>query len=65
MLVLSRKYNEAIDVTLPDGRVMTVIVVDIRCDKVRLGVQAPADVTVNRREITEAIAREAKEAAVA
>jgi carbon storage regulator len=52
MLVLSRKVNEAIDV----GGGIQIVVVDIRGDKVRLGIEAPLDVIVHRREVSEAIA---------
>jgi carbon storage regulator len=52
MLVLSRKLNEVIDI----GNEISICVVDIRGDKVRLGIVAPKDVSVNRREVTLAIA---------
>ena len=52
MLVLSRKKNEVIDI----GNEISICVVDIRGDKVRLGIVAPKDVGVNRREVTLAIA---------
>jgi carbon storage regulator len=57
MLVLSRKKNESIIIC--DN--ITVTVIEIRGDKVRLGIEAPKDVSVHRREIYEAIhnAREA------
>jgi carbon storage regulator len=51
MLVLSRKKNECIIIN--DNIVVTVI--EIRGDKVRLGIEAPKDVTVHRREVYEAI----------
>ncbi len=51
MLVLSRKKNESIIIN--DN--ITVTVVEIRGDKVRLGIDAPKDVTVHRREVYEAI----------
>jgi carbon storage regulator len=51
MLVLSRKTNESI--IIRDDIVVTVI--DIRGDKVRLGVEAPKEVPVHRREVYEAI----------
>lgn len=54
MLVLSRKKDEIIDI----GGGITVMVVEIRGDKVRLGVDAPKDVTIHRREVTEEIARD-------
>ncbi len=51
MLVLSRKKNESIII----NDVITVTVVEIRGDKVRLGIEAPKEVTVHRREVYEAI----------
>ena len=53
MLVLSRKINEAIVI----GDNVRIVVVDIRGDKVRLGVEAPRDVPVHRQEVYEAILR--------
>ena len=53
MLVLSRHKNEVIDI----GNNVTITVIDIRGDKVRIGIEAPKDVAVHRREVTEAIAR--------
>jgi len=51
MLVLSRKKNESIIIN--DNIVVTVI--EIRGDKVRLGIEAPKQVTVHRQEVYEAI----------
>ncbi|MGE3820499.1 MAG: carbon storage regulator CsrA [Isosphaeraceae bacterium] len=51
MLVLSRKKNESIIIN--DN--ITVTVIEIRGDKVRLGIEAPKDVTVHRQEVYEAI----------
>ena len=56
MLVLSRKKNEAIVI---DGDVK-IVVVEIRGDKVRLGIEAPATKTVHRQEVADAIARQEK-----
>lgn len=53
MLVLSRKKNESIIIN--DD--ITVVVVEIREDKVRLGIEAPKEVPVHRREVRDAIAR--------
>ena len=53
MLVLSRKKNESI--VINDD--ITVVVVEIRGDKVRLGVEAPKEVPVHRREVFDAIHR--------
>ncbi len=55
MLVLSRKKDEIIDI----GDNIQVTVVEIRGDKVRLGISAPRDIPVHRLEVSEAIAREA------
>lgn len=53
MLVLSRKKNESIVI----GDNITVVVVEIRGDKVRLGIEAPTEVSVHRNEVYEAIRR--------
>ncbi|MHB9044498.1 MAG: carbon storage regulator CsrA [Pirellulales bacterium] len=53
MLVLSRKKNESIVI----NNDITIVVVEIRGDKVRLGVDAPKEVPVHRREVYEAIRR--------
>ena len=50
MLILSRKLDEDIVI----GGVVTIRVVEIRGDKVRLGVDAPRGVAVDRREVWEA-----------
>jgi carbon storage regulator len=55
MLVLSRKKNESIVI---DDRIK-IVVVEIRGDKVRLGVEAPKEVPVHRQEVYEAIKRSA------
>ena len=53
MLVLSRKKNESIVI----NNDIRIVVVEIRGDKVRLGVEAPREVPVHRREVYEAIQR--------
>ncbi len=53
MLVLSRKKNESIVI----NNDITIVVVEIRGDKVRLGVEAPKEIPVHRREVYEAIRR--------
>lgn len=55
MLVLSRRVGEAIVIDLANGERITITVVAIRPDKVRLGFDAPDDVPVNRQEIRQAI----------
>lgn len=54
MLVLSRHRDESIII----GDSICVTVVDIRGDKVRLGIAAPIEVSVHRQEVYEAIQRE-------
>lgn len=54
MLVLSRQRDEVIHI----GNDVTVTVVDIRGDKVRLGIQAPKHVAVHRAEVFQAIIRD-------
>ena len=53
MLVLSRKKNESIVI----NNDITIVVVEIRGDKVRLGVEAPKEIPVHRNEVYEAIRR--------
>ena len=59
MLVLSRQRDETIII----GDDIEITVVDIRGDKVRLGVSAPKEITVHRKEVYDAIRRENREAA--
>jgi carbon storage regulator len=59
MLVLSRHRDESIMI----GDDVVVTIVDIRGDKVRLGINAPQDIPVHRREVYEAIKRENESAA--
>lgn len=54
MLVLSRRANESIMI----GDTITIHIVEIRGDKVRLGIEAPKDIAVHRNEVYEAIQRE-------
>lgn len=55
MLVLSRRRDERIMI----GDKVVVTVVEIRGDKVRLGIEAPKEVPVHRQEVYEAIRRKA------
>jgi carbon storage regulator len=59
MLILSRKINEKIMI----GEDISVSIIEIRGDQVRLGVTAPKTVKVFRREIFDAIEAENKAAA--
>jgi carbon storage regulator len=59
MLVLSRQRDETIMI----GDDVEITVVDIRGDKVRLGINAPRQIQVHRKEVWEAIKRENEQAA--
>ncbi len=59
MLVLSRQRDETIMI----GDNIQITVVDIRGDKVRLGIVAPIEIPVHRKEVYDAIQRENREAA--
>jgi len=54
MLVLSRQKDESIMI----GDDVEVIIVDVRGDKVRLGITAPKEIPIHRMEVYEAIQRE-------
>ena len=59
MLVLSRQKDQTIMI----GDTIEITVVDIRGDKVRLGINAPTKIPVHRKEVYDAIQRENQEAA--
>jgi carbon storage regulator len=59
MLVLSRQRDESIII----GDNVQITIVDIRGDKVRLGIQAPPEISVHRKEVFDAIQRENRKAA--
>jgi carbon storage regulator len=54
MLVLSRQKDESIII----GDDVEITIVDVRGDKVRLGITAPKSVSIHRREVYDAIQRE-------
>ncbi len=58
MLVLSRLRDESIVI----GDNVVVTVVDVRGDKVKLGIEAPREISVHRHEVYEAIRRENQQA---
>jgi carbon storage regulator len=58
MLVLSRQRDETIMI----GDDVEITIVDIRGDKVRLGINAPRSIQVHRKEVYDAIRRENAEA---
>jgi carbon storage regulator len=57
MLVLTRKVSQSI--VIGDG--IEVVVLEVRGEQVRLGIKAPKDVAVHRKEIYEQISHEGKE----
>ena len=59
MLVLSRQRDESIMI----GDSIVVTIVDIRGDKVRLGIEAPSEIPVHRQEVYDAIREENRKAA--
>ena len=59
VLVLSRQKDESIII----GDDVEITIVDVRGDKVRLGINAPRSISVHRKEIYEAIQREKAEKA--
>ena len=59
MLVLSRQRDQTIMI----GDDIELTVVDIRGDKVRIGIKAPARIAVHRKEVYDAIKRENEQAA--
>ena len=60
MLILSRKTNEKIII----GNDITVSIIEVRGDQVKIGVEAPRTVKVYRQEIYQAIQSENKEAVI-
>ncbi len=60
MLVLTRKIDEAIMI----GDAIKIVVVDVRGDQVKLGIEAPQDVAIHRQEVYEDIQTENRRAAV-
>jgi len=59
MLVLSRQRDESIII----GDNVVITIVDVRGDKVKLGIEAPREVPVHRQEVYDAIQRENQQAA--
>lgn len=51
MLILSRQRDQVLRVTLEDGRTLDLTVVDVRGDKVRIGIAAPDSIQVDRLEV--------------
>ena len=58
MLVLSRQKDETIVVGYDETKMIEITIVDVRGDKVRLGINAPREAIVHRKEIWLAIQKE-------
>jgi carbon storage regulator len=56
MLVLSRKKDESVRI----GSDIVITIIEIRGDKIRLGFEAPKDVSIHRQEVYEKIMQEGK-----
>lgn len=59
MLVLSRKKGQSIMI----GSDIEISIVDIQGDQIRLGIEAPRNITIHRKEVFEEIIKENKQAA--
>lgn len=63
MLVLTRQRGEIITIDIGREEPIQIQIVDIHADKVRLGITAPIDIAVHRKEVHDAIQRENRAAA--
>lgn len=61
MLVLAREKNQEIIIELPDGSTISVMQVDVRGGKSRLGISAASNVGIYRKEVWDAIQRDRQE----
>ena len=52
MLALTRRIGESVILTLPDGRRVEFWISDKSAEQVRLGIDAPEDVRIDRNELT-------------
>lgn len=53
MLALTRRENEEIILTLPNGDIIQFAVIETRSHRVKIGINAPDNVTIDRKEIYE------------
>jgi carbon storage regulator len=59
MLILTRRTGEQMDITLEDGRRLTLMILGVIGNQVRVGISAPKTVTIDRHEVTLRKQREA------
>lgn len=55
MLVLTRRPEESIVITCPNGEVIKILITEIKGEKVRLAFDAARNITIHRTEVQEAI----------
>ena len=53
MLILQRRRQEEVYIVAPDGTRITIMVTRIDGDRVKLGIDAPSDYAIHRREVAE------------
>jgi carbon storage regulator len=53
MLILTRRIGETLVITLPNGETVSVTVLGVKGNQVRIGTEAPKHIAVNRKEIHE------------
>ena len=58
MLILTRRTGEDVDITLEDGRRITITLLGVKGNQVRYGINAPKTITIDRSEVTKRKARE-------
>lgn len=57
MLILTRRIGETVDITI-DDRIVSVSIMAVKGNQVRMGFEAPRDIVINRREISDKILEE-------
>lgn len=60
MLVLSRNVGEKLICRTPGGDELEICIVAVRGNRVRVGIEAPTDIAVHRKEVQDAIDRESE-----
>lgn len=58
MLILTRRTGETLTAVTADGKEITITVLGVKGNQVRIGIDAPRDIEVHREEIWERIQRE-------
>lgn len=53
MLIVTRRTGQTLDITLEDGRVITIAQLGVKGNQVRYGIDAPRTILVDRHEVTE------------